>query len=880
MDSAPPPSKLDRLSGWVRQRTLGHASTPPAAEQTIDSMSKPSAHELSARFGNGFLDQVTPTHISGWAWDPETPDQPVLVEILDGAERLAVVEANQFRPDVRDAGLGQGYCGFALSFGASLLPRSRHRISVRRLRDGTELSGSPRELVREDGGLDDAARRHVATLCANQADTARRPADLDPALAFVVDQLVVLLRRRAELSAASPAPDLGPLTELIDAATPEQWVKGASVALSTRYRPLHLPLAEAPLVSVIIPVHGKFQLTYDCIASISKALPEVPIELIVVDDCSADETLLAPLVFGGTVQVVRNDTNLGFVKSCNRGAARARGEFLFFLNNDTLVRPGWLDALVKTFAQVPRVGVVGSKLLFGDGSLQEVGGIVWRMGDAWNWGRHGDPAEPRHCYLRDTDYVSGAALMIRKTLFDDLGGFDVHFAPAYYEDTDLCFRVRQAGWRVVVQPQSVVVHLEGLTSGTSVTGGGMKQYQAVNHRKFYERWKDVLASHGFNNQQPDLEIERAVKKRALFIDDVVPTPDQDAGSNAALQHIRSLIRLGYKVTFIPADNMAQISPYTEALQAIGVECLYHPFYWSVEEFLRKNQRPIDVVYLHRFTNGTKYAGMLRRHLPKARILYNVADLHHLRMEREARHTADDALAQRAADVRQIELAVIQSVDATIVHSSVEQGLLSQATPQAHVHVVPWTYDLRPVKATVEQRRGIVFVGGYRHTPNVDAARWLVEEIMPLVWKSVPDVQVSLVGSHITDEVRRLAGPRVWTMGYVPDVQVMYEQCLLSVAPLRYGAGVKGKVLEAFAAGLPCVMTPCAAEGIPTEGPLGELVCEDAASFAAMIVALHADRSRADRLAQAGLAMITSHCSAEVVDAAIAAAIDSSTVAAA
>ncbi|MBQ0959968.1 glycosyltransferase [Ideonella sp. 4Y11] len=843
-------------------------------------MSKPSAKNLAARFGNGHLDMVSATQISGWAWDPEASDGPVMVEILDGGERLATIEANLFRPDVRDAGLGDGYCGFILSFSASLLPKSRHLISVRRLRDGAELTGSPIELVREDGGLDDAAQQHVATLCRNEVDSARRPADLDRALSFVVAQLGTLLQRRAELGTEPAAPDLGPLSELIDAATPAQWVQGASIALSTRYRPLRLPLSGAPLVSVIIPVHGKFQLTYDCIDAIAKALPDAPIEVIMVDDCSADETLLAPLVFGGSVQVVRNDTNLGFVKSCNRGASLARGEFLFFLNNDTLVRPGWLDALVKTFEQVPRVGVVGSKLLFGDGSLQEFGGIVWRMGDAWNWGRHRDPAEPRFCFLRDADYVSGAALMIRKGLFDELGGFDTHFAPAYYEDTDLCFRVRQAGWRVVVQPQSVVVHLEGLTSGTSVTGGGMKKYQAVNHRKFYERWKDALASHGFNSNQPDIEVERTVRKRALFIDDVVPTPDQDAGSNAAMQHIRSLIRLGYKVTFIPADNMAQIYPYTEALQAIGVECIYHPFFWSVEEYLRKNQMPIDVVYLHRFTNGTKYAGMLRRHQPQARILYNVADLHHLRMEREARHTDNAALAQRAAEVRQVELSVIQSVDATIVHSSVERALLAEATPQSRVHVVPWTYPLRPVKTDARQRQGVVFVGGFRHTPNVDAARWLVEEIMPLVWASAPDVQVSLVGSYMTDEVRRLAGPRVWTMGYVPDVQAMYEQCLLSVAPLRYGAGVKGKVLEALAAGLPCVMTPCAAEGIPVDGPLGELVAEDPAHFAAKILALHADRALAERLAQAGLAMIADHCSAEVVDAAIAAAIEPSPAAAA
>ncbi len=183
--------------------------------------------------------------------------------------------------------------------------------------------------------------------------------------------------------------------------------------------------------------------------------------------------------------------------------------------------------------------------------------------------------------------------------------------PAYYEDTDLAFRVRAAGKRVVVQPASEIIHLEGVTSGTDTAGTGVKRYQVVNHRKFYQRWRDTLSKHRFNGERPDLEAERLVTKRAYFIDDTVPTPDQDAGSNAALQHMIALQDLGYKVTFLPADNMAQIDPYTKNLQKLGIECLYAPFYWSVEEVFRKAQHKPDVVYLHRFVNATKYGSMVQ-----------------------------------------------------------------------------------------------------------------------------------------------------------------------------------------------------------------------------------------------------------------------------
>ena len=442
-------------------------------------MRHPDANELATNHGIGTLDAAAPGHISGWVWNPDTPDEPVMVELLDGDEQLAVVRADLYRPDLHELGMGTGRHGFSFAFGPTILPYARHRLRARRLSDGAELRGSPQIIEREGGALDRSTRRYVDALFHAEAQSARTAADLNMALAFLVDQLGAVARRQLELADQPSTPDLGELGALVDSVAPDKWVQGAGMAMSAKYPAVALPVVSDPLVSVIIPVYGKFQLTYDCIVSIAQALPSNTFEVIIVDDCSKDETLLAPLVFGGTVRVVRNETNLGFVKGCNRGAALARGQYLFFLNNDTLVRPGWLDELVKTFSDVPNVGIAGSKLLFADGSLQEVGGIIWRMGDGWNWGRNANPEEPRFNYLRDADYVSGAALMIPKPLFDELQGFDLHFAPAYYEDTDLCFRVRQAGKRVVVQPQSVVVHLEGQTSGTSVTGSGMKRFQAV-----------------------------------------------------------------------------------------------------------------------------------------------------------------------------------------------------------------------------------------------------------------------------------------------------------------------------------------------------------------------------------------------------------------
>jgi O-antigen biosynthesis protein len=506
--------------------------------------------------------------------------------------------------------------------------------------------------------------------------------------------------------------------------------------------------------------------------------------------------------------------------------------------------------------------------LFADGSLQECGGIVWRLGDGWNWGRGQVADEPRFCYMRDADYVSGAALMIKAKLFRELGKFDEHFLPMYYEDTDLCFRVRQHGHRVVVQPASEIVHFEGASGGTSVTGTGMKRFQAINHRKFFERWKDTLATHRFNGQLPELEAERNVRQRALFIDDSVPEPDKDAGSNAAFQHMLSLQRLGYKVTFIPGDNMARINPYTADLQRRGIECLYHPYYFSVEDVFRKQPTPFELVYLHRYSNASKYAGMIRQHFPKARILYSVADLHFLRMQRHAELQNDPGLREKADQLRRLELGAMSFVDCVIVHSAAEAELLRQIAPDIEVQVIPWTVPLREISKVTVQHPGIAFIGGYSHPPNVDAAKWAAQGIMPVLRREFPGIELLLVGSHMPKEVSILAAKDIVPLGHVPSLDSVFSRIRLTIAPLRYGAGLKGKVLESLAAGIPCVMTTVAAEGLELPAELASLVADEPKLLSRRIAMLCRDQGKYRRIVEAARAHIVANYSPERIDSLI------------
>ena len=811
----------------------------------------------------GNLDYADWSGIKGWIWDPAQPEKRVALELLDGDNLLATVLASEYRADLVEAGIGDGRHGFTIGFSETLLPFARHTLHLRPAGSTVELPSFPLELSRDHIGFDASAMRFLLGNVAAEAARAQEPDDLAPMIGNLVELLDQALSQYYVLAADKAA---SATADLLSPAALSGQVQTLVDSIQRHYLAIHLDNAEQPVVSIVIPVYNKFDLTYQCVQSIQEQGAEIPYEIVIVDDCSRDETLFANFVFSGGIRLVRNSTNSGFVRTCNRGFDAARGEYVVFLNNDTQVKPRWLDELYETLQRDPKIGIVGSKLLFPDGRLQECGGIIWRLGDGWNWGRDEDPADPRFCYMRDTDYVSGAALMIKSSLFRELGRFDEQYAPAYYEDTDLCFKVRQRGYRTVVQPSSEIIHFEGASAGTSVTGGGMKRFQAINHRKFFENWKDTLAAHRFNGEFPELEAERGVQLRALVIDDSVPEPDKDAGSNAVFQHILALQRLGYKVTFIPGDNMARIDPYTAELQRRGVECLYHPYYFSVEDVFRKRPQPFDLVYLHRYSNASKYGGMIRQHFPKARILYSVADLHFLRFERQAEVEKDPVLRQKAEQMRRLELGAMFFVDCVIVHSAAEAELLAKLAPGVKVQVIPWTVEPRDIMAIKEEQPAIAFIGGYRHEPNIDAAKWAVESLMPKLRKEVPGIELLLVGSHMPSEVSALAERDVVPLGYVPSLDTVFERVRLTIAPLRYGAGLKGKVLESFAAGIPCVMTTVAAEGLDLPKAMQSLIVDEPAEIAARVAKLCRDKTEYRRVVEACKAYMSANYSAQRIDA--------------
>lgn len=597
---------------------------------------------------------------------------------------------------------------------------------------------------------------------------------------------------------------------------------------------LRLPRAGRPLVSVIVPTYGQVACTVRCLAAIAAHPPIAPIEVIVIDDASGDPEVARLDGIAG-IRLLRHARNLGFLRTCNAAAKAAAGAYLLFLNNDTEPRPGWLDAMLDLLRTRPDAGAVGAKLLYPDGRLQEAGGIIWNDATGWNYGRGDDPSRPEYNYVRAVDYCSAAALLVRAELFARLHGFDRCYAPAYCEDSDLAFRLRAIGYQTLYQPRAEVVHIEGASHGTDPSRGG-KACQERNRETFIARWADVLASdHVASGTQALRARDRAFGRPVvLIVDHLVPEPDRDAGSCTMRAFIDALLAAGCVVKFW-SDCTAPQPGYEADLQQLGVE-VRRGGWADFIPWIAANGAALDRVLVSRPELAERYLLPLRRWC-RARVAFYGHDLHHVRLRQAAAH--DPAMARAARRMLWLEQRVWRQVDAVLYPSREEADRVALLAPAVRALAVPpyafasWLPPRRPASAPL-----LLFVAGFAHPPNEDAACWLVRDIMPLVRRRVPAARLAIVGSYPTVRVRALAGGGVDVTANVSadDLRICYAKARVAVVPLRQGAGVKRKVLEALHAGLPLVTTPVGAQGLPGLETVSD-VCATAEAFAASVVAL-------------------------------------------
>ena len=810
-----PPSLIDGKTHRVRVQAGDSGQTLEPGELTF---------KLSPEVF-GVVEKLDGAFVQGWIQDLLSPGTPHDVELLVDGKPSGTGRAEHS---------GEGGMRFSLRLPSDAMDGRPHHLVVR-CRNPQRLIGELAVITRSMQTPDDALRRFSGGYV-NSA-----------LLQGAALRYESLRRGVAAINAALQARSLSS-TQAIERLQQlhnvhEQVVLGFDTAADTalRVRPvLEFSSIAQPDVSIVIPVHNKFEVTYHCLASLLLAPNRATFEVIVVDDGSSDRTLdIAESVRG--IATIRHEVSQGFIHSCNAGGMLARGKYIVMLNNDTEVTPAWLDELVHVFDHFDGVGMAGSKLLYPNGTLQEAGGIVWGTGDPWNYGRNGNPRDTRYNYARQVDYLSGACVMLPTALWHELAGFDEIYVPAYFEDTDLAFRVRDKGYKTVYTPFSQVIHFEGISSGTSVTSG-TKRFQQINKPKFKNRWLSAFRGNGPVGKEPDLAKDRHVRFRVLVIDAATPQPDKDAGSYAALQEMRLLQSLGCKLTFVP-ENVAWLGTYTEVLQRAGIECLYSPFALSVSEVVERRGSEFDFIYITRYSVAERHIDAIRRNAPQAKVLFNNADLHFLRELRSAIAKKDKEMLGAALRTRDSELAVMRKVDLVLSYNEIEHAvILSHNLDSTRVARCPWVVERPASVPPFEARSGIAFLGGYAHSPNVEAAEYFVRDVMPLLRERLPGVELRLYGSSMTKEMIELFEEEedVSTPGWVPTVDEVYDGCRVFIAPLLSGAGIKGKVIGALAHGVPCVLSPVAIEGTGLRDGLEALVASTPKAWVEAIAKLYED----------------------------------------
>ena len=528
------------------------------------------------------------------------------------------------------------------------------------------------------------------------------------------------------------------------------------------------------------------------------------------------------------------------VAGCNAAAAATRADRIVLWDGVSSPAPGWLPALADSLDRIEGAGMAGAMLLAPDGRIAAAGATIAPEGHLAPRGAGGDPDDPAHASVTPVEALPLGAVMLPASVWRQFGGLDATFGTPALALADLALRLRGAGLAVLCQP--------------------FARLRAPPPRPAEPGWTEALDRWHLRRRRAEggrglaaIGLAAAPPPRALFVDHLVPTPDRDGASVDIVLYLRAFVAFGYAATLLPVGDLARSGREVENLRRDGVRVVADGRAASAAAFLA-GEAPFDLILLYRpsLAAGPLF-GQLRAHSPRARLVYNSVDLHFVRMEREAmlEHSAEKLDA--AFRAQQIELAAIARADCAILLSPAEQTLIAGLLPRAKTCVIPIARPVRAPALPFARRRGVVFVGGFRHSPNVDAVLAFVRDTWPMIRARLP-LTFDIVGADPPDEIRALADPAagIAVLGHVVDLDTLLDRSRLTVAPLRFGAGIKGKIVTSLAAGVPCVASPIAVEGMGLTDGAQIRVAATPEAFAEAVVAVHERQDVWTALSDSGL----------------------------
>lgn len=628
-------------------------------------------------------------------------------------------------------------------------------------------------------------------------------------------------------------------------------------AAGTRSRSVaraHFLVESAPRVSVIVVGWREAPYLLDCLAALARSAPRTPYEVLVVlnEPTAALAGAVARDLVGARVLAI--EANLGFGGAVNLAARHARGAFLALLNDDAEVEPGWLDGLVDAATRRPEAAAIGGLVAFPDGRLQEAGSVLWADGWTSGVGRDLAAEDGRWHFERRVDYCSASSLLVRTSAFLAVGGFDEDYYPAYFEDVDLCLRLAQMAGPTWFTPLARVRHRESQSTNTTYRQFLMER----NHARFAERWRDALARRCPRENSP-AGIDKAVRLASgarghlLVIDDRTPDPAFGSGLGRMADVLRELVEDGgYLVTFFPGSEEGARDP--DRMARARVELVRNDLVAyrgrlaeAIDDHLASRASRYDGVIISRPHNWERYGEALRARLPDAPLLYDAEAVYSRRIARQ-RALAGDLVSRLELGVeleqmQALERAIAAEADAIVCICGEEADVFRRLGAASVSVNPPQLAAAQPTPANLAQRADLAFVAGWgagAESPNADGLVWFVRSVLGRVRARVPGTRLLVSGAAPPRNVERLAGPGVELLGAVADLRALYRAARVVVVPIRHGAGVKLKTIEALQHAVPVVSTSVGAEGIPLADPSAVCVADDPAAFADALVTLLTD----------------------------------------
>ena len=575
-------------------------------------------------------------------------------------------------------------------------------------------------------------------------------------------------------------------------------------------QPLDFTVTDKPSLSVVMVLHNQFEFTMQALSSLRQNWP-APIELILVDSGSRDETrFIGRYVHGASL--LRFDVNLGFVRGCNAGLTAVTGDAVLLLNNDVELGPGAIASALRRLHSDPRIGAVGGKIIRTHGRLQEAGCIIWRDGSSLGYMRDASPLAPEANFVRDVDYCSGAFLMIRSEVLAQLEGLSDEYAPAYYEDADLCIRARQAGFRVVYDPSVVIHHYE---YGSASSFRAVEAETARAREVFVRRNQSYLRFRYIADRRAEL-FARSIeddRKRILFIDDQVPLRMLGSGFVRSNDLIRVMASIGFHVTVFPMASSSFDPTAMYADMPETVEVMHDRSFEDLGAFLEARDGYYDTIWIVRTHNLDRVRPILEPVLVgKGRPPQIVLDTEAIFAVRDEIHATltgtTPALKLDEEICREFENA---SFCQQIVAVNEAEAAELRRLVSPYVSVIGSMREVALTPRRFETRSGILFVGAI-HTlasPNFDSLCWFIDEVLPLIEDELGSETRLTIAGYLGKEVtldRFRDHARITLVGPISATDGLYGSHRVFVAPTRFAAGAPYKVYEAASFGIPVVTT--------------------------------------------------------------------------